>query len=163
MKKVLFVYDNILHYRIPLFNILAEKYDFTVLHSGKKLEIDNLNFHEIHVSCNKKGPIYLRNEVFSYIQENEYDILIFNFDLRYFFELIFLFRNIGNPKFLLWGAWLTKSRLANYVRLFFLTKSINLKIHYDGIKGSQFYPFALNLKARFIERLSRLTFLFHLE
>ena len=118
MKKVLFVYDNILHYRIPLFNILAEKYDFTVLHSGKKLEIDNLNFHEIHVSCNKKGPIYLRNEVFSYIQENEYDILIFNFDLRYFFELIFLFRNIGNPKFLLWGAWLTKSRLANYVRLF---------------------------------------------
>tara|TARA_Y100000385_G_C13074760_1_gene630851 strand:- start:949 stop:2010 length:1062 start_codon:yes stop_codon:yes gene_type:complete len=122
MKKVLFVYDNILHYRIPLFNILGEKYDFTVLHSGKKLDIENTKFNEVHISCKKIGPIFLREEAMWHLNENEYDILIFNFDLRYILELIFLFKKIRNPKIILWGAWLTKSKFANFLRLFFLKR-----------------------------------------
>lgn len=121
-KKILFVYDNILHYRIPLFNILGEKYDFTVLHSGEKLDVENLKFKNIHVSSSKIGPFCFRKEAMAHIDENKFDNVIFNFDLRYILELIFLFKKMGNSKIILWGAWLTNSRIANHIRLFFLIK-----------------------------------------
>ena len=39
-KKVLILYNKLFHYRIPIFNILADKYDLTVVYSYKANEKD---------------------------------------------------------------------------------------------------------------------------
>ena len=36
-KKVLIIYPQLFRYRIPIFNMLAEQYDLTVLHSGNEI------------------------------------------------------------------------------------------------------------------------------
>ena len=46
MRKLLLIQPRLPHYRIPIFNGLAEKYDVTVLHSGKIVNGKGLKFKQ---------------------------------------------------------------------------------------------------------------------
>lgn len=121
-KKVLFVYDNLLHYRIPLFNILGEKYDFTVIHSGKGVFDKRNSFKEIVYRGYKLGPLVLRPQTIRHIYSKEYDVILYNFDVRWAFDMLSLVFPMKSKKHILWGAWLTKSSIANRIRLLFLRR-----------------------------------------
>lgn len=120
MKKILIIYNYILHYRVPFFNELSKYYDVTIIHSGKSIKEDSDEYSEIIVNSRKLGPFNIQSNVMSEASKLEYDIIITLFDLRWI-SSIFLFlkmRFLGDKRLnILWGAWLTNSNLANYFRL----------------------------------------------
>lgn len=127
--KILFAYDNLLHYRLPLFNLLGEKYDFTVLHSGTPKASESDKFKEIVVPSKKIGPLIFQKRIINEVSKSEYDVIIFNFDVRWINTLRAIYIAKKKVKVVLWGAWLTDSRLANFIRLFFL-KGAEASLYY---------------------------------
>ncbi len=60
--RLLILYNKLLHYRIPIFNILADKYDLTVAYNyGKDLDVP-LNFKTIKLSPYKIWKFTLQHE-----------------------------------------------------------------------------------------------------
>ena len=54
-KKVLILQNQILNYRIPVYEKLQKEYDVTVIHIGKKVSRD---FNEIILNPYRIGPFY---------------------------------------------------------------------------------------------------------
>ncbi len=123
MKKILIIYNYILHYRKPFFNELAKKYDVTVLHSGQKSVDENDAYKEIITSVKKVGPFFIQSGVFKEVNNPNYDVVISLFDVRWIVILLFLLFNRRAKTHILWGAWVTDSYIANKVRSYFLRKA----------------------------------------
>jgi glycosyltransferase involved in cell wall biosynthesis len=122
MKKILIQYNFILHYRKAFFNELSRHYEVTVYHSGNKTVTENDKYQEIIVPIKKIGPFYLQSGVLDAVKSDNYDIVIALFDVRWINTVLSIFFN-KNSKFIWWGAWITKSKIANFIRLFFTRKS----------------------------------------
>ena len=59
-KKVLVLYNKLFHYRIPIFNLLAEKYDLTVVYSiDSKFNPDEVRFKTIQIPDPMSITMYL--------------------------------------------------------------------------------------------------------
>ncbi|MGZ9897683.1 glycosyltransferase family 4 protein [Shewanella gaetbuli] len=123
MKKVLIIYNYILHYRKPFFNELAKKYDVTVLHSGSESVTDVDNYVEIIKPARKVGPFMLQKGVFSEVSNEKYDVIISLFDVRWLNILFYLLKKDHFKKHVLWGAWVTNSSVANFLRVFFMRRA----------------------------------------
>lgn len=136
-KKVLFAYDNLLHYRIPLFNLLGEKYDFTVLHSGTSKKTENDAYKEVVCPYKKLGPLIFQRGLIKEILNNEYDVIIFNFDVRWVYTILSLYLVNKKTRIVLWGAWLTDSNLANKVRVYF-SKKAPANLYYTNVSRNDF-------------------------
>ena len=121
-EKILIQYNYILHYRKPFFNELSKYYDVTVLHSGEASVTPNDKYKEIIVPVKRIGPFYLQKNVIKEVRSNNYDIVIALFDVRWINTVLSVCFN-KNSKFIWWGAWITKSKIANSIRLFFTKKS----------------------------------------
>ncbi|WP_417559000.1 glycosyltransferase [Mesoflavibacter zeaxanthinifaciens] len=148
-KKVLFIYDNLLHYRVPLFNLLGDKYDFTVIHSGKKMtNSENFRFREIIVKKNKIGPFTIRLGSLKFIFFKEYDAILYNLDIRWVLELVPLFLKYKSKKVIIWGAWFTDSIIANQIRLFFCKKYKSL--YYCNTTRNEFVQKGVNIEKTFV-------------
>jgi len=122
MKKILIQYNYILHYRKAFFNELSKYYEVIVLHSGDTSVTSDDKYKEIIVPVKKIGPFYLQNCVISQVQNGDFDIIIALFDVRWVNTVLSIFFN-KSSKFIWWGAWITKSKIANFIRLFFTKKS----------------------------------------
>ncbi|WP_169777290.1 glycosyltransferase family 4 protein [Campylobacter mucosalis] len=129
MKKILIQYNYILHYRKAFFNELAKYYEVTVLHSGKKSVTQKDLYKEIIVPVKKIGPFYFQKYVVSEVKKNLYDIHIALFDVRWINTVMSIYFKNKRSKFIWWGAWLTKSFVANKIRLFF-TKKADANVFY---------------------------------
>lgn len=128
-KKVLLGYNYILHYRIPLFNLLAKKYDLTVLHSGKEALTSNKLYKELIVPSKKVGPFQFQKGLLKEVNKEEYNVVILLFDVRWIYTIISIYFYNKKAKLILWGAWLTESAIANKIR-FALTKRADKSIFY---------------------------------
>lgn len=123
MKKILIIYNYILHYRKPFFNELAKYYDVTVLHSGQKSVTKNDEYKEIITPVKNVGPFFIQGGVFKEVASSEYDIIISLFDVRWIKILLFLLFKSKKKTHILWGAWVTDSFIANKLRGYFLKKA----------------------------------------
>ncbi|GHY02433.1 glycosyltransferase [Vibrio cholerae] len=133
-KKVLIGYNYILHYRKPFFNELAKHYDVTVLHSGEISVNENDDFSELIVPTRKLGPFFLQRKLIKECFSKEYDFVILLFDVRWVFTVLTLLLNkalFRNKKIILWGAWITKSNIANQVRMA-LSKMVYANVYYTA-------------------------------
>jgi len=137
MKNVLIIYNYILHYRKPLFNMLSEKYHVTVIHSGNETVSDDDKYEEIIVPVFKFGPLYYQKGVLPLLKNGEYDIVIALFDVRWLSTLVSLLYKKRTEKFIWWGAWITGNKLANATRIF-LTRKAHANIFYTAEARNQF-------------------------
>ncbi len=137
-----------MHYRIPFFNKLAEKYNVTVLHSGNKSLTDNDLYSEIIYPVKHIGSFRFQKGVIREISNDKYDIIIALFDVAWINTLIAFFLFSKKKKFILWGAWITKNNLANTVRLFFTKRAFSNVFYTDearqdfirkGVSSSNLY------------------------
>lgn len=122
-QKVLILYNYILHYRKPFFNQLAKKYQVTVLHSGQPSVTEDDDYTEIITPVKKLGPFMFQSGVFKAVFSDEYDIIISLFDVRWVNILLYLLVKKPSQQHVLWGAWITDSRIANHVRAFFMKRA----------------------------------------
>ncbi|WP_407497747.1 glycosyltransferase [Acinetobacter baumannii] len=75
-KKVLFISDKLEHYRIPLFNLIADKVDLTIAHADQTQP--NTLFKQEKLTIQHKGPfIYYKTE-----NLDKYDVVIYPFNAR---------------------------------------------------------------------------------
>lgn len=76
-KKILILYNKLFHYRIPIFNILAQKYDLTVSYSYKP-NVEDLklcNFKTNYLPVRQKGRFtFHEDNLLSYC--NNFDVVI---------------------------------------------------------------------------------------
>ncbi|WP_281630278.1 glycosyltransferase family 4 protein [Vibrio sp. St2] len=145
-KKVLIGYNYILHYRKPFFNELAKHYDVTVLHSGEVSVNENDNFSEIIVPTRQMGPFFLQKKLIKECLSKEYDFVILLFDVRWVSTVLTLLFNkvlFKHKKILLWGAWITKSNIANHVRMA-LSKMVHANVYYTAEARRDFVIRGLN-------------------
>ena len=81
MKKVLILQNKILHYRKPFYNKLAEKYDVTVLHSGKEsVEISD-QYQEVITPVKSISKFKIQKGVIKAVRSREYDVVIAMMDV----------------------------------------------------------------------------------
>ena len=81
-KKVLLLDNDLIHYRIPIYNILSEKYDFTHACCYPKQIDDPVHFKRIELTPLKVGPFTLQKEnVYKLCQQ--YDAVICLGDIKW--------------------------------------------------------------------------------
>lgn len=141
-KKILIIYNFLLHYRKPLFNFLSKDYDVTVLHSGKQTVSDEDLYNEIIVPIKNIGPFKLQIGLNKEIKNN-YNVIIALFDLSFLYTIYSIFIHCKSTRFILWGAWFTNSLLANKIRLL-LTKKVDASIYYTYQSMQEFVKRGIN-------------------
>ena len=148
-RDLLIVYNTTHHYRIPIFNLLAEHYELTILHSGKKeyFSLDKkINFNEIIVNQYNIGPFFLRPSVIKYMIK--FNNVIILSDVRAFFEMLFFLFNFKSKKIILWGNWFTKSIIANKFRIL-ISKLAFSNIFYSEVTMKDFINSGVDSKKCF--------------
>lgn len=148
-KKILLGYNYILHYRKPLFNLLAEKYELVVLHSGNETVEEKDSYTELIVPTKKMGPFFFQRGLLKEIKKEEYDYVILLFDLRWVYTIFSIYLYNKKAKLILWGAWLTDSNIANRVRLY-LTKKADASIFYTQKSRNDFVKLGVPKKKTFV-------------
>lgn len=136
MKKVLIIYNYCHHYRKEVFNSLSEKVELTILHSGKTLfseKVSGIKFKEVLISNYKIGPFILRPSLYKYTKD--YDFYIILSDIRWLNSMLFFLFNFKKKKIILWGNWFTKSKIANYIRLYLSKKSFSNIFYHQNTKN----------------------------
>ena len=75
-KKVLVLYNKLFHYRIPIFNLLAEKYDLTVAYSiDSKFNAEEVKFKTIKIPYTKIGKFVMQKGNMSKMC-SKYDVVV---------------------------------------------------------------------------------------
>jgi len=115
MKRVLFVTNQIPHYREALFNALARRYDLTVLQASTTSPGSGSGFNQITAPAKRVGPFYYQPGVVRVIWRGEYDVTVVMFDLRWPANMLAVFLK-GRRRLLYWGHGYGRSRPGNWLR-----------------------------------------------
>ena len=133
-KKILIIQKTISFYNVPVFELLANKYDLTLLHSDNACEEKKYPFKTIFVPCIRiKRNIHKRNIIKI---ANNFDVVICMFDLSYvYFRL--LQRKKRKYRLIYWGIGVC----ASYTQRFDSNQDIVAKNKkwIDNSDGALFY------------------------
>lgn len=136
MKSILILQNEIMLYRKPVFNGLAQWYKVVVLHSGSpSVRSDDL-FSEIITSDFQIGRFHLQKQFLLKKIIHDYDVVIAMFDLAYPVFLMPLFWR-KRPMIILWGHRYSSNWLACKFRDWLMRKADRLLMYgveeYDRI------------------------------
>lgn len=118
MKKLIFIQNTILHYRKSFYNRLAEKYNVTVIHSGKCSVSKQDKYDEIIIPVSKTGPFYLQNSLVETVKKINPDFVVAMFDIRWLNTFRLLKKTNVRYKFLWWGLDIGKSNFATRLKVY---------------------------------------------
>lgn len=148
--KVLILTNSLLHYRVPIFNILAEKCNLTVCYSIGEYKTSNEKFNVLKLPIVKCGRFAIhKNNMFKYCQK--YDAIIALGDIGWLSISILPFWEKRKYRIIFWGIGVSASYKKKYdnvkywdcVRDFFYKKADALVFYSD-------YPINKYLKRGFI-------------
>ena len=114
-KSVLFLQNEIMDYRKPVYNELAEDYEVTVLHSGRPSGRDGDRYHEVITSQKQVWRFHLQPSSPLGKMIGDFDAVIAMFDIAWPAYLAPLFWR-KRPKYILWGHRYSSNRIACAVR-----------------------------------------------
>ncbi len=149
MKKILILQNKILHYRKSFYNELSKYYSVTILHSGNYTVQSTDNYHEIITKPYKIGPFFIQSIVLKEVKNQEYDVIICMFDLRWLNNILAMYLHNKKAKFIWWGAWLTENTLANNVRVH-LSKKGSASIMYTHEAREDFISLGVDPSQLFV-------------
>lgn len=149
MKKVLILQNKILHYRKPFYNELAAHCDVLVVHSGVKSCTPQDRYSEYIVPLKKIGPFYWQSDILSQVWSFRYDVVVVMADMRWLANVLVFFVRNPRLKFVWWGPWMTKSWVANKMRLFFANRRC-ATIFYCQEELERFVRLGVNPKKLFV-------------
>lgn len=134
MKKILILQNTIFHYRKPFYNKLAEKYDVTVLHSGKASLTEVDFYKEIIVPVKNLYKFKFQKGVFKEVKKPEYEVVIAMMDIFWIKNVISSFIYPKKTKFVWWGIIAGKSSLGNKLRGTFLRRKPTIFYAKSGLE-----------------------------
>lgn len=137
MKKVLFVSDNLEHYRKPMFESLCKRIELTIAHSSEITRFE-YKFSQRPITLKTKGPFTLYENLPDF---NEFDIVVLPLSLRCWELFATLFRK-RSFKLFIFGIGVS----ASYNRHYDQSKKHNIIYKYllkkvDGAIFYDQYPF----------------------
>ena len=149
MKKILILQNKIMHYRKSLYNELCKDFDVTILHSGTvSVNKDDLYTEKI-VKIKYLGPFVFQEEVLKYAKENNFDIVIAMFDLKWVMNILALYLKPKKVKFIWWGHGYGQNEIGNTIRTYLIHKADSL-ILYSDKKISRFIEDGIDKNKIFI-------------
>ncbi len=129
MKKNVLILQNVIpHYRKALYNLLANDFRITIIHSGNRTVTKFDKYAEIIIPARKFGPFYFQHGLLKNLY-NGYDVIIAMCDFHWPGYFIPLFLRPKNIRYILWGSWLTKRDLADLLKVQF-AKLADYNIYY---------------------------------
>lgn len=114
--KVAIIYGPLLHYRVALFDAISERYDVTVFTTGYSGPNNGLKFKIEVVPTRHLGPLRFQPGLRQRLRQGEFDVCIPFLDVGHLDTVAAVFLPVS-PRTICWGVWLTRSKLANRVRL----------------------------------------------
>ena len=136
-KKILICYVEFHHYRIPIFERLSETYDITIVHSSEQQTDGNACFTEISIPARKIWRFRFQPGLLRIVLEGGFDAVIFLFDLAWISTVLSFLLCPSSVRRVTWGFWLTKSTIANKLRVFF-AKRADANVFYATGAGKDF-------------------------
>lgn len=124
MKRVLILQNKILHYRKPLYNKLAEKYDLTVLHSGAASIEDGDNYKEIIVPVKTRFKLKFQEGVIQEVKSGKYFAVVAMLDIHWINNLIASYVFPKSTKFIWWGIMVSSKKTGNKIRAKILKRGL---------------------------------------
>ena len=130
LKSVLILQNEIMEYRKPVYNGLAEDYEVVVLHSGRPSVKESDCYREIIIPQLPVWRFHLqpRSPLGRII--GNFDAVIAMFDIAWPAYIVPLFRR-KRPKYILWGHRYSKNRFACVVRDQFMQRADRLLMYGD--------------------------------
>lgn len=131
MKKVLIIYNRIWPYRIPIFNILAKKYDLTVTYSYDTEFNQDVDFKVVHLPGRHYfGRFFVHQDSLHQLSK-EFDVVIGYSDIGWLSLMALLFKKNRPYKLTFWGIGVRASydnkygskTKWDYVRYYFMKKA----------------------------------------
>lgn len=129
-ERVIILQNVIMAYRKPLYNMLSQHYDVTVVHSGKPSVTPEDQYREEIVPARHMGPFFLQNWLPPKYMRNDVKALIAMFDLRWPSYMLPVFFS-RKARFIFWGGWYSPRRLINPLRDFLASRA-DAAILYGG-------------------------------
>lgn len=135
--RVLLLTNRIMSYRLPIFNMLGEKYDFTVAYSLGTAPSTIVNFKIIYLSAWKIGRFVIHKQNIRKLALN-YDVVIYTGDIAWLkYSFLPFFKN--SYKTICWGIGVSASynkafdanKKWDIIRDFFYSKSDALLFYSD--------------------------------
>lgn len=114
--NIAIIYGPLLHYRIPLFNALCDRYNISVFTTFLSNEINNCRFNVEVFESRNYGPFQFQPNLQKRLREGSFELCIVFFDVAHINSLLAVFQPVA-PRTILWGPWLTKSKIANRIRV----------------------------------------------
>jgi len=124
MKKVLILQNIVPHYRKALYNKLSEKYDVTVLHSGKPSINESDIYKEKITSLKTIMKFKIQGGVIDEVKNGEYHAIVAMLDIQWINNIIASIIFPKNTKFIWWGIMVSENKLGNIIRAFILKRGL---------------------------------------
>ena len=128
--RVLIVQGYIPHYRISLFDRLAqqEHLEVSVLHSGNPTSSPDLAYNEIVVDEHALGPLRYQDKLVAL--SKSFDVVVAMFDVRFLSTMQLLLMS-KQTRVVLWGIGLGRRKWVNKLRIPILHKAQGLLVYDD--------------------------------
>ncbi|MBK93955.1 MAG: hypothetical protein CMP33_07215 [Rickettsiales bacterium] len=137
---ILIIQNELLHYRCPLYNSLAQKDQVTVLHSGKPINDPENLFNEMTLEVKKFGPFFIQKGLSNAIKSINPSVVIAMFDIRWVCSIIESFKHDKSINWVWWGLVRGKNRIIFTLKIL-IAKRGNSIIFYDKLTRSDFKKF----------------------
>lgn len=115
VTSVLILQDALTEYRRPVFDALAAYYEITVLHAGRPARRPGDRYQEIIMPQRPLGSFHWQQLSSIRALQEQFDVIIAMFDLRWPAYLQPLLRR-RRPKYILWGHRYSANSVANALR-----------------------------------------------
>ena len=155
--KVLFIEPQIPDYRLPIYNLVGQQVDLTVLHSGKRREEESVTFKQIIIPIKKIGPFTLYFGHFLYGICNNYDVVVSESNIRHIDRNLVILWPFRKFKWIGWGIGVSASyekefdsdRRYNFIR-YFLCRRTDAQIFYSSYPVEQYVAAGIDRNALFV-------------
>ncbi len=154
--KVLLINPEITNYRLGIYELIANEVELTVLHFGKNLDNENLNFKQIKSRLIKIGPIFITTIFLSKICSN-FDIVISDGNLRHLDRNFLILNPFRKYKWINWGIGLSASlnkkigvdKKFDFLR-FFIFKKVDAHLFYSDYPIERYKSHGINSEKLFV-------------
>lgn len=149
--KVLILQNKLLHYRIPVYNTIAdyEDVELTVAHPDKKVERSDLKFEQVILSTYKKGPFTMHNGLYDFCCG--FDVVIAMFDIKWLTHMKLGWMRHRPFKLVYWGIGVSTEKGFDVDKKFDLLRFF-LARRADALLFYSEYPVQKYKQAGFDER-----------